>query len=729
IAECLALNDDATAGLLDGIAGTVFTLGDNAYENGTLGDYQNCYDPTWGRHKARTHPVPGNHDYDPVSSPTAAGYFAYFGAAAGEAGKGFYSYDLGDWHIVALNNYIPLGAGSEQLTWLQSDLAATTKPCILGYWHEPLYSSGTGIGSGGDSSAWVRPLFQALYDAGADVVLTGHRHFYERLSPMNPLGQLDVTNGIREFVVGTGGGAMGNPTNAHPLSELRFGSANFGVLKMYLYSDSYAWKFLPVPGRTLSDTGLVACHGVSSGVSPSHSTVVAAPSLVPLGSLSTINVTVRNASGDPISGATVQLSVSPAAGSTLTQPAAATGADGVAMGTLRADDATTKVVTATVTLGGQTTALSQSATVTVSVSASVVHTLLTAGTNPANQNVYTTASISPAANALITVAVTSRNALGVSPSPVLTGGGMTTWTEVGSAIFDTRTTPLRRVTIYRAMSASPGSGPLTITFAAGQSNAQWIVSQWTGVDASGTNGSGAILQVGSTNGDAVTGLNVALNPFEHVNNVAYGAFAVTRNVAVIDPGAGFAEISEQTSGETTPGDLQTEWRVNDNTVDATWGSLSSNGAAVALEIKGVGTGDIGVNAGQSSVTVSPATIVAGTATSTITVTARNAIGAAVRGAAVQISATGSGNTISAPAPTDPNGVTTATLSSTVAETKVITVTAGGTTLEQEPSVQVTNDGPSPTHSTVTAAPTTIPTDSGISTITVVVKDQFDNPIN
>ncbi len=726
IAECISTNDEATAGLLDGIPGTVYALGDNAYEVGSLTDYQNCYEPSWGRHKARTRPVPGNHD---TLTAGAAGYFEYFGSAAGEAGKGFYSYDLGDWHIVALNNYIPLGTGSEQLTWLQNDLAATTKPCILGYWHEPLYSSGTGIGSGGDSSAWVRPLFQALYNAGADVVLSGHRHFYERLSPMNPLGQLDAANGIRQFVVGTGGSAMTNPTNAHPLSELRFGNATFGVLKLHLYSDSYAWKFVPIPGKTLSDTGLVACHGVSSGVSSSHSTVEASPSLVPLAGTSTITVTVKNANGQPISGATVELAVSPAAGSTLTQPAAPTGADGVAEGTLRADDATQKIVTATVTLGGQTTALSQSATVTVSATSSLAHTLLTAGANPANQSVYTTASIAPAPNALVTVAVMGRSSLGAPPSPVITGGGMSAWTEVGTTTFDTRTTPTRRLTIYRAMSASPGSGPLTITFASTQSNAQWIVSQWSGVDASGTNGSGAIVQVGSANTDAATGLNVALNPFAHVNNVAYGAFGVKALTAVVEPGAGFTEISEQPPNETTHGDLQAEWRTNDNTVDATWGSVNLPAGAVAMEIKAVGAGDVSVNAGQSSVTVSPATIVAGSATTTITVTARNAVGAAVSGAVVQIAATGSGNTISTPAPTDPNGVTTATLSSTVAETKVITVTANGTTLVDEPSVQVTTGAVSATGSTVTATPTTIPTDTGASTITVVVKDQFDNPIN
>ncbi len=146
IADCGATHDEETASLLDGIAGTVFTAGDNAYDNGSDADFQNCYEPSWGRHKARTRPVPGNHEYN---TPGAAGYFNYYGTAAGEPGKGYYSYDLGDWHIIALNNYVPMGAGSDQDNWLQADLNATTQPCKLAYYHEPLYSSTTGTGSGG----------------------------------------------------------------------------------------------------------------------------------------------------------------------------------------------------------------------------------------------------------------------------------------------------------------------------------------------------------------------------------------------------------------------------------------------------------------------------------------------------------------------------------------------------------------------------------------------------
>ena len=194
--------DEATASLLDVIPGTVATFGDNAYDAGTAAQFANYYDPTWGRHKARTKPTAGNHEYN---TSGASGYFNYFGAAAGEAGKGYYSYNLGSWHIVALNsNCSQVGgcnAGSVQEQWLRADLAANPATCIAAYWHHPLYSSGSTHGS----STATRALYQALYDFGAEVVMTGHEHNYERFAPQNAVGQLDLSRGIREFVVGNGG--------------------------------------------------------------------------------------------------------------------------------------------------------------------------------------------------------------------------------------------------------------------------------------------------------------------------------------------------------------------------------------------------------------------------------------------------------------------------------------------------------------------------------------------
>ena len=728
IGECGATNDEATAALLDGIEGTVFTAGDNAYPNGSAADYQNCYDPSWGRHKARTRPAPGNHEYN---TPGASGYFNYFGAAAGEAGEGFYSYDLADWHIIVLNNYIPMEAGSEQDNWLRADLAATLQPCKLAYYHEPLYSSTTGPGSGGTSTPSVKSIFTTLYDGGVDVVVNGHRHFYERLAPMNPDGLADNAQGIREFVVGTGGSSMGNPTNAFPLSEVRFGSANFGVLKLYLYSDSYAWRFVPIAGKTLSDTGLTACHGLAEGVSGTQSTLTASPSLIaPGGATSTITVTVKDASGGPISGATVQLAAT-GTGNTLVQPAAVTDANGVATGTLSSTVEEQKTVSATATLGGTTTAIRQTATVTVVTlgGAGISHILLTAGTNTVNQKVYTTASIAPAPNTLVTVAVLAHRSTGAPASPTVSGGGMTGWTEVASTTFDNGTLPLRRLTIFRALSAAPGSGPLTITYSATVSHCQWIVSQWGGVDLSGANGSGAIVQSGATAGDAVNGLTVSLAPFGNASNVSYGAFGVARNTAVVSPGFGFTEISEQPSGETTPGDLQAEFRTNDNTIDATW-PFTLNAGALGLEIKSAATGGTGVvDAVESTVSAAPASITAGTGTSTITVTARDASGLPVSGATVVLAASGGGNTLTQPTgPTDANGVATGTLSSTVAETKAVTATANGTAITQQAAVTVTSGPVSATLSTVTASPTTIAPGGQTSAITVLVTDAHGNPI-
>jgi hypothetical protein len=254
IASCSSSGDEATAKLLDIIAGTVFAAGDNVYENGTSSEFANCYNPTWGRHKARTRPATGNHEYQ---TSGAAGYFKYFGAAAGDPKKGYYSYNLGAWHIIVLNsNCSQIGgcqAGSPQEKWLRADLAAHPSVCTLAYWHHPLFSSG------GGSTTSVRPLWQALYDAHADVVLNGHVHNYERFAPQNPSGGADSSRGIREFVVGTGGKSLAGFNTVRPNSQVRNNSA-FGVLKLTLHASSYDWKFVPQAGKTFTDSGSTSCR-------------------------------------------------------------------------------------------------------------------------------------------------------------------------------------------------------------------------------------------------------------------------------------------------------------------------------------------------------------------------------------------------------------------------------------------------------------------------------------
>jgi hypothetical protein len=254
IAGCSTAEDEATAKLLDGIQGTVFTLGDNAYEKGTSAEFANCYGPTWGRHKARTMPSVGNHEY---YTPDASGYFGYFGSAVGDPSKGYYSYDRGAWHVVVLNgncSKVTCAAGSPQETWLRADLAAHPSPCTLAYWHAPLYSSGE-HGNG----TYVRPFWKALYQADADVVLNGHDHDYERFAPQDPFGVADPARGIREFVVGTGGRSHYPFVTVQPNSEVR-STGTSGVLKLTLHQTSYDWEFVPVAGKTFTDSGTSGCH-------------------------------------------------------------------------------------------------------------------------------------------------------------------------------------------------------------------------------------------------------------------------------------------------------------------------------------------------------------------------------------------------------------------------------------------------------------------------------------
>ena len=261
ISSCDQTRDEATAQLLDGIAGTVFTLGDNVYQDGTLAQFNECYRPTWGRHKDRTRPSPGNHDYH---TSGATGYYTYFGAMASPLDinctsncKGYYSYNLGDWHIVVLNSEINHSTGSAQEQWLRADLATNQSTCTLAYWHKPRFSS-----SRHGNNSGVQPFWQALYDYGADVVLNGHDHTYERFASQNPSGQADPLRGIREFIVGTGGADLYSFSTIRPNSEVR-NNTTWGVLKLTLHPTSYDWEFIPVAGQTFRDSGTGDC--VSTG--------------------------------------------------------------------------------------------------------------------------------------------------------------------------------------------------------------------------------------------------------------------------------------------------------------------------------------------------------------------------------------------------------------------------------------------------------------------------------
>lgn len=258
ITNCNRSQDEETAKLLDNISGTVFTLGDNAYPDGTATQFSNCYGPTWGRHKNRTRPSPGNHDYHVNGG---AGYYGYFGSAASPLDnnctsncKGYYSFNLGAWHIIALNSEIPHNAGSAQEQWLRSDLAANQSACTLAYWHKARFSSGQHGNIPGSQALW-----QALYEDRADVIVNAHDHLYERFGPQNPNGQAD-SNGIREFIVGTGGGGLYPFQSIQPNSQVR-NNTTYGVLKLTLHATSYNWQFVPIAGQTFTDSGSANCVG------------------------------------------------------------------------------------------------------------------------------------------------------------------------------------------------------------------------------------------------------------------------------------------------------------------------------------------------------------------------------------------------------------------------------------------------------------------------------------
>jgi hypothetical protein len=247
---------EATAKLLDRMAGMIFTAGDNAYRSGTKAEFAECYAQSWGRHKARTLPAPGNHEY---YTANASGYFNYFGAAAGDPSEGYYSYNLGQWHVVVLNSMCENVGGCEDsspmMRWLREDLAANPRSCTLAYWHHPLFSSGAEHGN----DPRMKPIWDALYAANVDVVVNGHDHDYERFAPQDPNGIADSARGIREFVVGTGGAGLYSFGKIQPNSEVRNADTH-GVLKLTLYSTSYDWEFVPVSGERFTDSGSGSCH-------------------------------------------------------------------------------------------------------------------------------------------------------------------------------------------------------------------------------------------------------------------------------------------------------------------------------------------------------------------------------------------------------------------------------------------------------------------------------------
>jgi acid phosphatase type 7 len=248
---------EATAKLIEKIPGTVFAVGDLAYPDGSEEQFAKCYTPTWGKFRDRTRPAVGNHEYH---NDGASAYSRYFGAAAGDPRKGYYSYELGAWHVVVLNSECAEVGGCEAASpegqWLKQDLADHAAKCTLAYWHKPLFSSGEKHGNDPE----MKPFWQLLYTANADVVVNGHDHDYERFAPQDPEAQADASRGIREFVVGSGGKNSHRTFGpAKPNSELR-NADTFGVLKLTLHASSYDWEFVPQAGKNFADSGSGSCH-------------------------------------------------------------------------------------------------------------------------------------------------------------------------------------------------------------------------------------------------------------------------------------------------------------------------------------------------------------------------------------------------------------------------------------------------------------------------------------
>ena len=246
IGTCASANDEATARLLDSLSGTVFTVGDNDYVDATPPPaYGVCFAASWGRHQWRTRPAAGDDD-------SLTGYFSYFGATA-HSPTGYYSYDLGAWHIVVLNSAVAVD--STQARWLRADLAAHPALCTLAISHRPRFSSGNAGSSPGQAA-----YFQALYDAGAELILDGNDHIYERFAAQAPDQQPDPAGGLVEIIVGTGGKSHGRINPPPVQNSVAQNADTYGVLRVELRPASYTWRFIPVAGRTFSDAGSAACH-------------------------------------------------------------------------------------------------------------------------------------------------------------------------------------------------------------------------------------------------------------------------------------------------------------------------------------------------------------------------------------------------------------------------------------------------------------------------------------
>jgi 3',5'-cyclic AMP phosphodiesterase CpdA len=251
IAECGVGGAEQTARLLDRLDGAIFTAGDNAYFQGSAQQYRDCYHPTWGRHRSRTYPAPGNHEYE---QPGAGPYYEYFGEVSAPSAPGYYDFTLGSWRIYSLNSNIDTDASSLQWLWLRREIQADTARCAMAIMHHPRFNSGQH-----GNELRLDAIWRLLYEGGVDVVVAGHEHAYERFAPQDGMGRADPASGIRQFIVGTGGATLYRSGRAVPNSEVR-GYGTWGVIRFVLRASEYSWEFVPVDAGGFRDSGTALCH-------------------------------------------------------------------------------------------------------------------------------------------------------------------------------------------------------------------------------------------------------------------------------------------------------------------------------------------------------------------------------------------------------------------------------------------------------------------------------------
>jgi hypothetical protein len=673
IASCATnLGDEQTAALINPILGSdptaqVFAAGDVVYEDGTATEFTNCYDPSWGQFKARTRPAIGNHEYNVSPTP----YFNYFGASAGQPGKGYYSYDLGQWHIVVLNSnsqHVPTSAGSAQDTWLKADLAATAKPCTLAFWHHARFRS-SATSPLDPPFAPVKPFWDALYAAKADVVLVGHQHFYERFAPQTPDGQLDNQNGIRQFLVGTGGKSTGpQPTVIAPNSQVRNGGKQeFGVLKLTLGDGTYSWQFIPVAGKTFTDAGTGTCHPKSGGggagavaVNGGNNQSAAVGSAV----ATRPSVKVTDASNQPLADVAVTFAVASGGGSITGAAQQTTDAGGIA-------------TVGSWTLG--TAAGSGNNTLTATsagLTGSPVTFTASATPGPANATHSTATVPNGTVGSLTPISVRAKDQYG----NILTIGGETVVVTVSGANSGTPAVTDNADGTYSASytPGTAGSDQVAITLNGGAISGSPYSSTVSGggggattIAANAGNGQTATVHAAVATPPSVKVTDGGGNP---VAGVAVG-FAVTAGGGSItgpspttDP-SGIATVASWTLG-TAAGS-------GNNTLTATSAGLT--GSPVTFTAS--------ATPGPADAASSTATVPSGTVGSptTIGVQAKDQYGNSLTTGGAAVVVTVSGANSASPAVTDnANGTYTASYTPTTAGSDQVAITLGGTAISGSP---------------------------------------------